>query len=521
MAEIDELLARGFQERQRDLPEEALRWFVQASELEPEDQTIQLEIARSHLDLADRKKAQQILAAIEVDASKSEDDTEMALELARLWVQIGEADHALKLYRSVPSENRTGASQAILEAVLLLERTHRLDEAKTELGRHPCIPLRGRSRGRNTFLTAALAQSVLKERAGDLESAASQLKRALKDASPSSALAIECGYRLARLLDKLDQPEKARQVVNRCKKVERKQMPVQILQHLVRTRRASDLAVLDELPSDWFDSRPAVNGSRRIIVLGHPRSGTSLLTRQLSGLTGALWVDECTAFSVIARQFGRQQASAGQSFAAYLQSLKDDIVMQFETQYVERMLQQLPAFGTDNAGTASVTGERLIDKNPGLSNSLPALNRLLPGSAWIYVERDPRDVAVSCYFQRFGSTPLGWACLTPDGAIDAVLHTAKLWAGVKARLDEDRAIVVRYEDLVKNPGEVIASTAARLGWPGDGSEPIEPAIIHSPTYSEVRRPIDSRAVGRWQRHESAFGSFKDGQLQLMENLGYH
>jgi thioredoxin-like negative regulator of GroEL len=517
MAEIEELLRRAFEERQHDRPEEALRWFVSASELEPKDPTILLEIARTHLDLAEHDRARKILDSINVNGLNSDDAVEMAMELARLWMRAGGVDRALKLFRSIPLDNKAAASQAILESVLLLERTHRLDEAKAELRRHPSIPLRASSRGRTPHLTAALALSVLSEREGDLESAASRLTRALKHMKSSSELTIECGYRLARLLNKMDQPDKARQVANRCKKVERQQMPAQILQQHIRDRRASDLAVVNELPSSWFDSRPVVKGTKRVMILGHARSGTSLLARQLSGATAATWVDECTAFSVIGRQLGRQLSTAGQSFAEYLQSLKDDQVALFESQYEQRMLEHvLP----ESSGTGSL---RLIDKNPGLSNSLPALNRLLPNSAWIYVERDPRDVAVSCYFQRFGSTPLGWACQTLEGAMKAVLHTVRLWTLVKSRLSPEQVVIVRYEDLVKSPEQVIASVVARIDWPdsrGERIAPAEPTIIHSPTYSDVRRPIDSRAVGRWHCHESFFGSLDNADQQLIEDLGY-
>ncbi|XAL99794.1 sulfotransferase [Phycisphaeraceae bacterium D3-23] len=511
MRTIDAILIEGFQARQRDLPEQALLRFEEALALEPGDPGIRLEVARTNLDLGLRHEAIAQLRAMGVDAGASEDDAEVALELARLWTRAGGVEEALALYRAVPRGN-LHKPQAVLEAVLLLERTHRLDAARAEVAQHPHLKSR-----RLPDPTAALALAVLDEREGDRETASARLARVWRELPPSE-LTLECGYRLARLWDRMGRPREARGVLEQCKQVERTQMQAAALEQHLSARRASDRATLRELPADWFASRPAVRGAQRVMVLGHPRSGTSLMGRRLSQAGDAVWVDECPAFSVLARKLAMDQGQDGARFADYLGSLGPEVTERFTQTYLERIAQQLPEAG-------DVSDARLIDKNPGLSNSLPALNRLLPGSAWVYLERDPRDVAVSCYFQRMGATPLGWACQTLDGALEAVLHTASLWGAVRERLHASQAVVVRYETLVETPDTEVTRVLNELGWQGNATSAgadasKEPAVVHSPTYAEVRRPVDARAVERWRRHADVFGKFTAEHSQAIAARGY-
>ncbi len=509
MATLDDLLVRGFQARQQDLPEDALVCFEQALAQAPADMAIRLEVARTHCDLAQPGEARAHLGRIRVSPDASDDDAELAMELARLWVQAGEPGRALRLYRSIPRGQHL--PQAVLEAVLLLERTHRLDEARAELARHP-----NTKATRQPDPTAALAHAVLDERAGDRQTAAARLSRVF-NALPPSGLTLECGYRLARLLDAQDRGEEAMDILARCKQAERTQLPGAVLEKHIAARRASDLAVMRELPADWFDSRPDVGNAPRAVVLGHPRSGTSLFSRHLCRAGQADWIDECPAFSVLARRLVARSAEADQTFVEFLGGLDKSEIDQFESQYTHQLQDHLPP-------DAASPMRRLIDKNPGLSNSLPALHRMLPNSAWVYLQRDPRDIAISCYFQRLGASPLGWACMTLQGAVDAVMHTVALWDSIRGQLAEEQAVVVRYEDLATNPEQVVSETAARLGWAtsstGGTAVASEPVIVHSPTYAAVRRTIDTQAVGRWHRHADRLVGLKPEHRELIERLGY-
>jgi len=511
MRSIDDILIEGFQARQNDLPEQALTCFEEALLLEPDDPAIRLEVARTNLDLGLRGDGLAHLRAIAVDPSASDDDAEIALALARLWARAGETGEAIGLYQAVARGSRH-KPQAVLEAVMALERTHRLEDARAEVSQHPNLKSK-----RLPDPTAALALAILDEREGDHETAAARLRRVWHDLPPSE-LTIECGYRLARLWDRMGLGRDALVVLQRCKKIEREQMPGPVLEQHLQARRASDLATLNELPADWFASRPNVSGKTRVMILGHPRSGTSLMGRRLSQAGPATWVDECPAFSVLARKLATEQGQAHPRFADYLMGLNAETVTRFSKMYLNRMGEQL--------SLARIPDDlRLIDKNPGLSNSLPALHRLLPEAAWVYLERDPRDVAVSCYFQRFGPTPLGWACQTLEGALSAVLHTASLWVAVRERLDPSQAIAVRYESLANNPEFEVDRVVEKLGWqrPFDTTQTAkasEPAVVNSPTYAEVRRPVDARAVDRWRRHTDALGSLPADQTETLVSMGY-
>ena len=49
----------------------------------------------------------------------------------------------------------------------------------------------------------------------------------------------------------------------------------------------------------------------------------------------------------------------------------------------------------------AVDGSRVIDKTPVNSDYLGLIYSVFPNARFIYMDRDPTDVCLSCYFQEF------------------------------------------------------------------------------------------------------------------------
>ncbi len=487
---IDHLLVEGFKAKNEFDPERALGFFLQAAELEKEDAYIRLEVARCHVELMDAAQAAEALARVE---SLADGDDEVFLELGRVWVSAGEMEQAMRAFSRV----KPGSAeylQASLEAFMLLERANRLDDASRLLEERKI------SKNRPEF---QLMSALLDERQGEISRAERRLRR-LWNGVPRSGLDLEVGYRLARLLDRKGRAPEALRILASCKQQEATAMPVDTVRGFTKARREQDLEALESGGANWFSDRCSPAESRSLLLLGHPRSGTSLMAKRLSDSLGVEWIDEKPAFEVTARELLGTAEPSG-SLTDLLKKVGASRALEFEKAYRSKL---------------SAPAGPFIDKNPGLSCSLVSLHRLLPRAAWLMMLRDPRDVALSCYFQRFGSTSLGVACLTLGGAFEAVAHTMRYWQEVKQHLASDQFIEVRYENLVGNIENQVAEVNARLAWSGSDDGEKGEFLNLTPSYEAIEKPAYQDSVKRWEKAGVDWAKLSPEANELAETLGY-
>ena len=258
-------------------------------------------------------------------------------------------------------------------------------------------------------------------------------------------------------------------------------------------RRAFDLATLQCVDQDWFARLVEADGEGRsaLMILGHPRSGTSLLARLLSS-RGWRWVDEAPAFTAVARELTRTwpEAATAQGMTDRLGAVPPEVRLAARRDYLSRV---------EDWGPVTPGGGPLLDKNPGLSCSIPILMALLPGWRAVYLLRDPRDVALSCYTQNFGPTLLGGACQTLEGAVEAVDHTLRCWLRVRELLPPGQVTELRYEDVAVNPD--VLNRHASLRAPeaaGPAPVPAQVRLVENPSYAQIREAPHVRARDRWR-----------------------
>jgi len=140
--------------------------------------------------------------------------------------------------------------------------------------------------------------------------------------------------------------------------------------------------------------------------------------------------------------------------------------------------------------------------------------------------RHPCDVVLSCYMQNFRS---------PAFAIsfETLASTARMYARVMAHhhAHADRLALpihrLRYEDLVADVPAVGKALFGFLGLPWDDAlagfteHAKARGAISTPSYSQVVRPVNQRAVGRWQRYRPWFeGEVLQTLEPWIERLGY-
>jgi hypothetical protein len=229
-----------------------------------------------------------------------------------------------------------------------------------------------------------------------------------------------------------------------------------------------------------------------VFVLGAPRSGTTFLGSCIGALPDVSYHFEPRVTKAAARLV--HEGSWSEVRAARV----------FRTSY--RLLLLAAGHG----------GRRFAEKNPENCFVVPFLARTFPGSRFIHIVRDGRDVAVSHAEKPWladrsaGSGRRGrggqawgpWArwWVEPERAeefstVSDVRRTAWSWRRFTeaarddlAALPAERSLTVRYEDMVAAPGATAESVARFLGY----AAPPAPMLA-------AFALADAGSVGRWRR----------------------
>ena len=253
-------------------------------------------------------------------------------------------------------------------------------------------------------------------------------------------------------------------------------------------------------------------------LLGHPRSGTTLLEQMLDAHPSVCSVEESDIYSTaidaaLIRRHERE--GGGVSFSAWVRSLPAESLQDLRADYFAKLALE--------AGR-SFDGLQVIDKNPGLTASIGRIPRTLPGSKLIVMLRDPRDVCLSAYFQSTNRTPWSVNWLTMEETVEQYAFVMDLWLQARPKLVQPW-IEVRYEDLVDDPEREAKRVTRFLGltWHEAQADPAAHArskIVRSPTHSDVIQPVYRRSLGRWRAYGKHLAPFESKLEPFLTAFGY-
>jgi hypothetical protein len=175
-------------------------------------------------------------------------------------------------------------------------------------------------------------------------------------------------------------------------------------------------------------------------------------------------------------------------------------------------------------------GKRLVgDKTPAYVRSVPTLHDLWPGTRFVHIIRDGRDVLLSLKnWSKTGSAAGRFASWKEDPAA-----TTGLWWKWNVRLGQEDGNSlgpklyheVRYEELVSEPEGTCADLCSFLGLPYDdamlrfheGREKTDPALDAKKAW----RPVTA-GLRAWESEMSAedIERFEAAGGDLLDELGY-
>lgn len=374
--------------------------------------------------------------------------------------------------RLAPRDHRAHAALAFE-----LERRHELERA----ARHAETALRFSPR--NAIAAIALARVRLREqRYGEAEIAA---RIGTSDASPTNR-AIALGV----MGDALDRLGRAREAFAAFADANR----LLLAQHsaLVENRHSpyhpDNVRTMAEFAAQAdFSAWPRSGGERTpVFLVGFPRSGTTLLEQVLASHPQISSMEEKECLSHVVADYSRAPSRIA------------DLPPE------EAAARRAAYWLAVEAAGATVDKAIFVDKLPLNIVFLPLIRRIFPAARLIVALRDPRDVLLSCFQQRFVPNEAMVQLLDLHSAaayfdtVMTLLETCRERLGLSLH-------VVRYEDVVDDLQSQARGLCDFLGLPFDAGvmrfrESALRRDIRTPSSRQVIEPLYRRSVGRWKAY---------------------
>ncbi|MCC5821829.1 MAG: sulfotransferase [Phycisphaerales bacterium] len=229
--------------------------------------------------------------------------------------------------------------------------------------------------------------------------------------------------------------------------------------------------------------RAQVDTSRAVLVIGMPRSGTTLTEMILAAHPRVSGIGESTLINRLAHRNPIDKLADKQLIDAYAR------------EYLEMLDRQ-------NADPQAV---RVVDKMPENYIHLSMISRMLPDARIIHCKRDARDTCLSIFFQQFG--PWIKYARSLETIAEQYLGYLRLMDHWRDTLDLDIHESV-YEQLTAEPEPRVRALLEhiRVGFDPACLEPHKTRrAVNTASIAQVRRPIYKSSRRRWKNYEKHIG----------------
>lgn len=259
------------------------------------------------------------------------------------------------------------------------------------------------------------------------------------------------------------------------------------------------------------DDAPAgLTGPAPAFLMGFPRSGTTLLEQVLLAHPKIETLEEQEAL-----QDAHDDLLTGVDGLLKLATLTTEEAQHYRDAYWARV---------EKLGKAAPTDGVFVDKLPLATMHLPLIAKIFPDAKILFALRDPRDVVLSCYHQRFGMTQAMFQFL--DLQTSATYYDLVMNVGVEARTRYPlQAHDVRYESVVDDLESAARAAISFLGVEWDEGvlnyrEATKARRINTPSLTQVIEPIYKTSKGKWQNYETAMAPVLDLLAPWVKRFGY-
>jgi tetratricopeptide (TPR) repeat protein len=250
-----------------------------------------------------------------------------------------------------------------------------------------------------------------------------------------------------------------------------------------------------ELDAGRLRFEPRIEPVRDVaLVVGLPRSGTTLLEQMLDGHSAIAGIGEYDGIETLADELvatGRYPRSIGAIAPATLEAARDRY-----------------RAGARRLARAGATFT--FDKTLRAWNRLPAVAAALPGAVCFRMTRDPRDQAISIFLSYFHPIADGWT-----SSLESIRRVIEAERSILPRALEALDLPhesLSLEELVAEPEAHANRCLSRLGLALDSRvlrPEANPRTVFTLSHEQVRRPINRAGLGRSKNYEFAFGAAWD------------
>ena len=492
-------------------------------------------------------------------SKKFKGQPELQIELCQLLCQLGEISR-LKAHAHKALSQPKNSPQFVFQLVSILasaELHQEAYEALTQfLEKRPNSPMlvsqlaricdqlgkdqeglaffEGLSSEHQTDPMILLAKATLLRKSDQLQEALSLVEPLSKDESksPSPEWSVQLWDQLFRIRDGMGEYKGAYQALAKRKEVNLRWIQPGLAAQLRVKKEESYQKMLqviaaldrDRLPQWQEEDANALKAPA--FLLGHPRSGTTLLENVLESNSKLVSSDERPSFQlhvIEAIQNGFRPTVDDETtpklFCDYLHELPEKKRHQVRSQYYKEIHERLGLSPKDQETV-------ILDKNPAITDGLIVINRLFPAGKIVFALRDPRAVAWSSFtLPMVGLSWIGSFWNTLEDAAIAWGYLWDIWEAYREKLPEDQFIEAHYENTVedvKKQGKMVTEFLG-LEWE-DGQERFyehaQSKVVRSPTYADVKKPIYSKAKDHWRNYEEHMGPAIKKLEPYLSKLGY-
>jgi len=351
--------------------------------------------------------------------------------------------------------------------------TGRLDDAERLLAPHAS----------SADVRLALTWSLVCARRGEPHRALSVLSPHAGDTRLTPAARRMVLFRLAGLYDAAGEYEDAFETARLANAFRNASFDAQT------HRRSIDL-LIDRWSPEAIDKLPVGDAGtqRPVFIVGLPRSGTSLVEQILASHPAVFGADERPEMTMVVERLAGSQMRTDVPHMHRLDAITPDMTKQAASAYLQVMR------------SLNADAQRVTDKRPDNFLHLGLVSRLFPNATVIHIERNPLDVATSCWFRDFYG-PYPWA-YDLEHIAAFIDDKRRLMAHWTATLDID-ILSIRYEDLVDAPGIESHRLVHHIGlpWHDDCLRFHENRrVVRTSSNEQVRRPVHPRSVDRWRNY---------------------
>lgn len=424
---------------------------------------------------------------------------EAAGELATVVAADGSPDNRYRLAQAHAFAGRDDEARALLEGILADEPDHapaiaRLAAIDHYTGRGgDAIALidSAISRGlRGREIAHAFASFAIKH--GRAAEAVDLIRPHSEDGAMPPDIRAEMLFSLGRLLDALDETEGAWAAFEEGNRLGKRPFDPD------RHDRFVD-SIIDRFSAAALRTVAGGGGegARAILIVGMPRSGTTLMEQVLASHPAVASGGELRAlFDAVSGFPGKKEEGVHPPF----NRLRGASLLRARKAYLAAL------------DAVSPSADRVTDKMPQNFVHLGYVPAILPGASVVHCRRDPRDTALSCYFRSFVvgnaySCDLVWIARYMRAYRRLMTHWREVFPEA---CPETRFVELDYEALAAEPEPNARRLVEGVGLPWNDAclEPGGGGRM-APTLEpdQAGRGVYSSSVGRWRRYERQLTPF--------------